>query len=95
MTKPADLTTADALRTLAQQLGIPDSAIEDDVVAEFDRSTSGGIGLIRAVRFFSDPDASRLVDAFLNVNEIGGRRAVADACCNIAGCFNLHKAMRS
>lgn len=95
MTTRAEITTADALRTLAHHLGIPDGVIKDDVIAEFERNTHGGIGLIRAVRFFSDPHAAELVEAFLNVEDPAGRRAIANTCRAIAGSFNLRKAMRS
>ncbi|MFY9291643.1 MAG: hypothetical protein WAP03_13230 [Methylorubrum rhodinum] len=95
MSGAAEISTADALRLLAHSLGIPDSAIADDVIAAFDRDAHVGIGLIRAVRFFCDPHANALVDAFLQVEEPGGRRAVVSACCAIAASFTPGKAPRS
>lgn len=95
MSGAAEISTGEALRRLAHLLGIPDGVIDDDVMAAFERDTHGGIGLIRAVRFFRDPHAEALVDAFLEVDEVGGRRAVADACRAIAGSFHRRKATRS
>lgn len=94
MSGDVEISTADALRLLARRLGIPDSAIADDVIAAFDRDAHVGIGLIRAVRFFADPNAAGLVDAFLTVEGPGGRRAVTSACIAIAASFTPGKAPR-
>ncbi|MFG5121840.1 hypothetical protein [Methylorubrum sp. POS3] len=95
MSAPAPIRAADALRTLAQLLGIDEDAIGADTVATFERDASAALGLTQALRFFSDPYAADLVRAFLDVEDPAGRRAIANTCCAIAGSFNVQKAVRS
>nr|WP_137827746.1 hypothetical protein [Methylobacterium sp. L1A1] len=92
MIAPAPIRAADALRTLAQLLGITEDAIGADAVAAFERDTGAALGLTQALRFFSDPCAADLVRAFLDVEDPAGRRAIANTCCAIAGSFGLRKA---
>ena len=95
MSAPAPIRAADALRTLAQLLGITENAIGADTVATFECDASAALGLTQALRFFSDPYAADLVRAFLDVEDPAGRRAIANTCCAIAGSFNVQKAARS
>jgi hypothetical protein len=92
---PAPIRAADALRALAQLLGITEDEIGADTVAILERDASAALGLTQALRFFSDPYAAALVRAFLDVEDPAGRRAIANTCCAIAGSFNVQKAARS
>lgn len=86
--------TAEALRALAHALDIPDHVVEDRHIAAFEaRYPKGSISLLQAIRFFSDPHACAIVEAFLNVEDPACRRAIAETTKAIAGSFNLKRAL--
>lgn len=81
---------APLLTAIAERLGVPVDTFFAAAAERVDPPTAERLATVLAL----DPQFQRIARAYLDVQDLAGRRAIADAVTSIAGAFSVRQAAR-